>query len=243
MMQSSSDLSKLVLKSSFQEFTNVIYNQMLFLNDVCGDSNTRLQYLRLKSNGTNKLHYTQYGECFKELVSKKDASKLETEAIKVFLQAVISGSVKFRDSEGNVDITRVYCMSYLFVSGSFKDKMEAIFRLIDENGDGFLTRTEVEKFFRIVLSDVFNFFKTCTENPKDLAAFKFTPEYISQIKKLLPEFEKIFDISKLERLVTGAFTADTNHDGLISYDEWMNWLATGHYKEEWGTISLLFESY
>jgi len=242
MMQSSSDLSKEILKSSFQEFTNVIYNQMLFLNDICGDSNTRLQYLRSKSNGTNQLHYTQYGECFKELVAKKDASKLETEPIKVFLQTVISASTKFRDSDGNIDITRVYCMSYLFVSGSFKDKMQAIFLLIDENGDGFLTRTEVEKFFKIVLSDVFRMFKACTET-NDLAAFKFKPEYISLIKKLLPEFEQIFDISKLERLVTGAFTADTNHDGLISYDEWMNWLATGHYKEEWGTISLLFESY
>jgi len=243
MMQSSSDLSKEILKSAFQEFTNVTSKQIGLLDEFFGDRNTRLQYLRLKANGTNKLHYTQCYEGFREMASKKDASKLETEYVKAFLHTFNMGTMKFIDIEGNLDITRFFCMSYLLASGSIKDKMLAIFQLIDENGDGYLTRTEVEKFFKIVLSDTFSVFKSCAENTNEFSVFKLKPENITQIKKILPEFEKIFDISKLERLVTGAFTADTNHDGLISYDEWINWFATGHYKEEWGTISLLFESY
>jgi len=243
MMQSSSDLSKLVLKSSFQEFTNVTSKQILSLDEFFGDRNTRLQYLRFKANGTNKLHYIQCVECFRELASKKDASKLETENLKASLHTLNLIFSFLKDSEGNLDITRIFCMSYLLASGSIKDKMQAMFQLIDENGDGYLTRTEVEKFFTIVLSDTFGIFKSCTENPNELSPYKLKPESINQIRNVLPEFEKIFDISKLERLVTGAFTADTNHDGLISYDEWMNWFATGHYREEWGTVSLLFESY
>jgi len=243
MMQSSSDLSKAILRSSFQEFTNVFNNQMLLLSEFCGDRNTRLQYLRLKSNGTNKLHYTQVAEGLGELIAKKDAALLENETVKLVLQSFALASKSMKDSEGNVDITRVYSISFVFAKGSVKEKMQGIFQLIDENGDGYLTRTEVEKFFRMILSDVLNVFKACTESPNNLTGFKFNPEFLNQMKNVLPELEKIFDISKLERLVTGAFTADTNHDGLISYDEWMNWLETGHYREEWGTVSLLFESY
>jgi len=66
---------------------------------------------------------------------------------------------------------------------------------------------------------------------------------IKQIKNSIPELAKIFDISKLDRLVNGAFTADTNHDGLISFEEWSNWCETNQFKEEWGTVSLLFEGY
>jgi len=243
MMQSSSDLAKAILKTAFQEFTNATSKQILSLDEFFGDRNTRLRYLRFKANGTNKLHYTQCDESFRELASKKDASKLETENMKMALHTLNLIFAILKDSEGNIDVTRIFCMSYLLASGSIKDKMQAMFQLIDENGDGYLTKTEVEKFFTIVLYDTFSIFKSCTENPNELSPYKLKPESIIQIKNVLPEFEKIFDISKLERLVTGAFTADTNHDGLISYDEWINWFETGHYKEEWGTVSLLFEGY
>jgi len=41
--------------------------------------------------------------------------------------------------------------------------------------------------------------------------------------------------------VNGAFTADTNNDGLISFTEWEVFIEAGNFREQWGTISLLFD--
>jgi len=242
-MQSSSDLSKELLKTVFKEFTNQTCKQSVIQNELFGDRNERLQYLRNKSNGTNKLTLAQLDESYRELVIKKDASQLETEILKKFLQSLSSGFNKFKDSEGFLDLTRFFAMGYIYYRGSFKEKMQAIFQLIDENGDGCLSKSEVEKFFRIILIDTFNVFKAVSENPNEFPILNLSTESINYIKNTMKEFAKIFDISKLDRLVNGAFTADTNHDGLISYEEWLNWCETDHYKEEWGTISLLFECY
>jgi len=244
MFQSSSDLSKEILRNVFREFTIVTNKAGAIQQGIFGlDLSGRIKFFRNKSNGTNKLTPSQLNETYKELVLLHDASNWETETVKKFMQTYNSVYPRFIDSEGYIDLTKYYSTSYLYAKGSFKDKMISIFQLIDENGDGLLSKSEVEKFFRIILDDTFNLFKTIVQNPNVFPIFSWSPEQINQIKNSMPEFEKIFDISKLDRLVHGAFTADTNHDGMISFEEWSNWCETDHYKEEWGTISLLFEAY
>jgi len=78
---------------------------------------------------------------------------------------------------------------------------------------------------------------------KDVLTKKINPLVAIIISKQIPELEKIFDMSKLDRLVNGAFKADADHNGLISQSEWLEWLKKSEYIEQWGTISLLFNSY
>jgi len=244
MFQSSSDLSKEILRNVFREFTIVTNKAGAIQQGIFGlDLSGRIKFFRNKSNGTNKLTPSQLNEGYKELVSKLGPSNWESETVKRFMQSFNGLYSKFSDSEGFVDLTRLFSSSCLFAKGSFKDKMLSIFQLIDENGDGFLSKSEVEKFFKIILYDTFSIFKTIAENPSEFPILNWSPEKINQIKNSIPDLAKIFDISKLDRLVNGAFTADTNHDGMISFEEWSNWCETDHYKEEWGTISLMFECY
>jgi len=95
------------------------------------------------------------------------------------MQSLNSLYPKFTDSEGYIDLTRFFSASYIFGKASYKDKMYkllAIFQLIDENGDGFLSKSEVEKFFRIILYDTFNIFKNIGENPSEYPIFNWSPE-------------------------------------------------------------------
>jgi len=243
MMQSSSDLSKEILKTVFLQFTNVLGKGSIVQAELFGTRHERLLYLRKKSNGTNKLTLAQFDEGNREIMIKRDASQLETETVKKYLQSMSYVFSKFQDSEGYSDLTKYFATGFIYGNGSFKEKMQTIFQLIDENGDGYLSKSEVEKFFRIILFDAFNTFKAISGNPNEFPAVNLSQETINLIKNSMGEIAKIFDISKLDRLVNGAFTADTNHDGLISYEEWSNWCETDHYKEEWGTISLIFDSY
>jgi len=200
MFQSSSDLSQEILKNVFKEFTIVTNKAAIIQDGILGvDAGERIKLFRNKSNGTNKLTPIQFNEAYKELVFKHDASKWESETTKRLMQSLNSLYPKFTDSEGYIDLTRFFSASYIFGKASYKDKMYkllAIFQLIDENGDGFLSKSEVEKFFRIILYDTFNIFKNIGENPSEYPIFNWSPEKIKQIKNSIPELAKIFLISQ-----------------------------------------------
>jgi len=117
--------------------------------------------------------------------------------------------------------------------------LKGIFITIDENGDGFLSRPEVEKFFTIILKNTFNVLRNAFKNNKE---FGLSDENANDVSKYMLDLERVFDLSKLTRLVNGAFTADTNNDGLISFMEWETFIEAGNFVEQWGTISMLFDN-
>jgi len=121
----------------------------------------------------------------------------------------------------------------------FNEKLKAIFIAIDENGDGFLSRPEVEKFFTIILKNTFNILRNALKNNKE---FDLSDENANEASKYMPDLERVFDPNKLTRLVNGAFIADTNNDGLISFKEWETFIEAGNFVEQWGTISMLFDN-
>jgi len=238
MMESSSDFSKFILINAMKKITEQTGKVSPALQEYTGlDWAQRLSHFRKLSNGSNKLTPDQIVDAIKELVRKNGkAEALESEQIKKFLPNFKEATAKFMDNEGLVDLTRCFCTFVMFHKSDFATKMHMIFNAIDENEDKFLSREEVTKFFRIILSDTFIFLK-------DVLQHKINPLVAIIISKQMPELEKIFNSSKLKRLVDGAFEADSDSKGLISQNDWSEWLKKNDYIEQWGTISLLFNSY
>jgi len=201
--------------------------------------------MRGKASGTNRLTVDQYMNYFSELLSAKDKVFLENPLWSYNEFMIRANLERLADSNGIFDLTYFYALGVLFLNLSFPQKMRAVFGTIDENGDGCITRDEATKFFTIVLTGSLNIIKNIPEHinnmPQNSAKYSIAPENIEKIKNAMPEFEKIFNPSKISRLVEGLFTADTNKDGLVSYDEWEEWIQTSSYREQWGTISLLFD--
>jgi len=240
MMQSSSDLTKVILKSILSRVTEVSGKVLPVVNEVTGlDFTQRLKIMREKANGTNKLTFEQIMNTFVELISNKDKSALERQDVKIIFASYKTLLPKLVDSDGKIDITRFFCSFAMFQKNDFISKMQLIFNTIDENGDGYLSREEVTKFFTIVLADTFLLLKEAANNPVGVS---ISAEASNAIINQLPELEKVFDHSKIQRLVDGAFHAVTNSDNKISRDQWAKWIQTNDYKEQWGTISLLFDT-
>jgi len=194
-----------------------------------------------KRKKTNKLTVKEHLEIVDELVKNKDAKYLEDPKYKEFKARITIFETALVDSEGYFDITDVFATNVFFQNLPFTEKLKVIFIAIDENGDGNLSRPEVEKFFSIILKNTLYIFREVLKNFKNFSTV--SDENAMEMSKFMPEIEKIFDPNKITRLVNGAFTADTNNDGLISFKEWEVFIEAGNFKEQWGTIALLFDSY
>jgi len=109
-----------------------------------------------------------------------------------------------RDDNGVVDMMELICGASLLCTGSEEDKIHAVFNVFDENGDGVISMDEMFKFltsvFKVVLTPnvmaVMNSMGVTVESPEDLAS-----------------------VTALECFKT----ADLNHDGRLSVDEFKNW--------------------
>jgi len=109
-----------------------------------------------------------------------------------------------RDDNGVVDMMELICGASLLCTGTEEDKIHAVFNVFDENGDGVISMDEMFKFltsvFKVVLTPnvmaVMNTMGVTVESPEDLAS-----------------------VTALECFKT----ADLNHDGRLSVDEFKNW--------------------
>jgi len=109
-----------------------------------------------------------------------------------------------RDDNGVVDMMELICGASLLCTGSEEDKIHAVFNVFDENGDGVISMDEMFKFltsvFKVVLTpnvmDVMNSMGVAVESAEDLAS-----------------------VTALECFKT----ADLNHDGRLSVEEFKNW--------------------
>jgi len=239
-MPSSSNMSKLIIKKLINIATDIIEKQNAFSKEVTGkDWSQRLQIYRLKAKKTNKLTVKEHLELIDEMVRNNDAKYLDDPKYKEFKARVTILENALVDPDGYFDITDMFGTNVFMQNLSLTEKLKAIFIAIDENGDGTLSRPEVEKFFNIILKNTLIILRDGLKNYKN---FGVSDENAMEMNKFMPELEKIFDPSKITRLVNGAFTADTNNDGLISFTEWEVFIEAGNFREQWGTISLLFDT-
>lgn len=109
-----------------------------------------------------------------------------------------------RDDNNIVDMMELICGISLLCAGSEDDKIQAVFQVFDENGDGFISMDEMFKFltsvFRVVL----------------------TPNVISVMNSMGVTVNSAEDLASVTALECFK-TADLNHDNKLSIVEFKNW--------------------
>lgn len=109
-----------------------------------------------------------------------------------------------RDDNGVVDMMEVICGVSLLCSGGEEDKIHAVFDIFDENGDGVITMDEMFKFLTSVFKVV------------------LTPNVIGVMNSMGVTVESAEDLASVTALECFK-TADLNHDGKLSVEEFKNW--------------------
>jgi len=148
MESSTTDFTKFILKALIKQISEILKKHNSFIEEATKTNyGGRVQFLRAKANGTNKLKCDDLMEGFAELVRKNNENYLKDPKWKVYEIFIRTAFVPLSDSQGYVDLTDGFGTSAFFQSLTFNDKMKLIFNTIDENGDGFLSKQELEKFF------------------------------------------------------------------------------------------------
>jgi Ca2+-binding EF-hand superfamily protein len=104
------------------------------------------------------------------------------------------------DGNGVVDFTELASGLSLLCGGSREDKVMAAFRLFDINGDGFITKEEMETYLTSVFRVIY------ATRPELATSLGVGPEILSQVTTA-EAFEN----------------ADLNQDGRISFPEFQQW--------------------
>lgn len=109
-----------------------------------------------------------------------------------------------KDDNDSVDMMELICGVSLLCKGNEEEKVQAVFMMFDTNGDGFVTENEMYQFLLVVFKVV------CTPSVMDVVNSAGVP---------------VSDIDDMARATTMECfqTADLNHDGKLSLDEFKKW--------------------
>merc|ERR1712066_605333 len=108
------------------------------------------------------------------------------------------------DDNGVVDMMELICGISLLCSGSEDDKIQAVFNIFDENGDGFISMDEMYKFLTSVFKVV------------------LTPNVMAVMNSMGVQVDSAEDLASVTALECFK-TADLNQDGKLSLQEFTTW--------------------
>lgn len=168
------------------------------------------EILAAKVNDDGVLCREAFHAAFDELAEEQSAAtkrELTTQEFKKMHKILDTVFNDFdTDKDGFVDFCELSSGISVFCSGSQHEKIKAAFSLFDVNQDGFISRTEMETY----LSSVFRII------------FTTSPSTAKQMGGVSPE--------KLARATAEDMfaSADVNHDGRLSFDEFTKWYSTQH---------------
>lgn len=109
-----------------------------------------------------------------------------------------------RDDNNVVDMMELICGISLLCSGTEDDKIQAVFQVFDENGDGYISMDEMFKFLTSVFKVV------------------LTPNVFGVMNSMGVTVDSAEDLASVTALECFR-TADLNNDGKLSIVEFKNW--------------------
>jgi Ca2+-binding EF-hand superfamily protein len=187
-----------------------------------------LTFMRTKSNHSRitPARYTEimvemYDGCSKELVDHSVAR------LPHFLP-------HFTGPDGLLDVNDLLGSVFMLYSRyGLSEKSQLLFSTFDDNDDGFVTKTEMNKCFKGFFQQFAGLLDGGARNPEAYGVVlgaDYTP--------FLPGLARVFDLAKIPTMVDKAFAAaDVDNDGKISKAEWIEWTNKDNaFTSEWGSI-------
>lgn len=146
----------------------------------------------------NKLTQEQFLQAYRDLLM--DCGLPEPE--KPVQEAAFS--IFDRDLNGVVDLMELICGISTLCAGTEEEKIQAVFQVFDDNGDGFISIDEMFKFITAVFKVVLT--PKLMERMNAMGVIVNSPEDLASVTA-----QECFDM------------ADLNQDGKLSVDEFKTW--------------------
>jgi Ca2+-binding EF-hand superfamily protein len=193
--------------------------------DVTRKHVARLQHL-VSHSGLGDVSVEQLFSLFAEATGgSTDEGVMDRHAFKLCLSALLPSTVgaeeqEFlsfalnniwyafdRDNNGVVDFEEFASGMSLLASGSKSDKLALAFTMFDEDGDGYISRTEMWKYLRAFLTVL-----------------------LSLVSDRQVDLYDVLDNAATDVTATVFADADTNRDGRISFEEFGEWYNAGGFR-------------
>lgn len=158
-----------------------------------------LPALRAAAAGDSKLTRVQFLDCYQELL-RSHSIEVPSEDVRGAIFDLVD-----RDGNGVVDMMELVCGVALLCGGTEDEKFEAIFNTVDANSDGFISVDELFKF----LTSVFR--------------VGLTPQALAVMNSMGPTVGSAEELASVTTMECFS-VADISGDGLLSFEEFKNWL-------------------
>lgn len=146
------------------------------------------------------LQRESFDKCFFEIIETASHPRSDAEKLRAKVIADRLFDVFDKDGDGQIDFSELASGLSVLCKGARDAKVKAAFRLYDFNGDGYISLDEMKRYLTSI-------FKVLYE--------------------VQPEMRQETGVSAEELGVVTAeqafFEADQNHDGKLSYDEFLTW--------------------
>ncbi|CAK9094657.1 Recoverin family protein DDB_G0274781 [Durusdinium trenchii] len=147
------------------------------------------------------LDFDSFASVFENIMSRSSHSRSPEEQARADDMIVLLFELFDQDSDGSIDFLELASGLSVLCGGTQQEKCEAVFRLYDQEGTGFVTRESMEWYLTSVFRLMLETQEGAQKQLGDISAEDLAHETTNSI------FE----------------TADLNHDGQLSFDEFRRW--------------------